>query len=124
MRTFIETSGFTRWVVESWSDDALAKLEKDLLDDPEKGEVIPGCGGLRKLRVPDPKRGKGKRGGARVIYLHVPEAKLIFLVHVYDKGERDNLTAAQRRVLNGLAAAFRREAMAQAKRARPRGEER
>jgi hypothetical protein len=124
MRTFIETSGFARWVVESWSDDALAKLEKDLLNDAEKGEVIPGCGGLRKLRVADPKRGKGKRGGARVIYLHVPEAKLIFLVHVYDKGERDNLTAAQRRVLNGLAAAFRREAMAQARRSRPRGEER
>src|SRR6516164_6503716 len=103
-KTFIESAEFTEWVRAYLTDDDLATMQRDLLADPEKGEVIPGCGGLRKLRVADPKRGKGKRGGARVIYLHVPEAKLNFLVHVYDKGERGNLTAAQRRVLNGLAA--------------------
>ena len=43
--------------------------------DPEKGDVIKGCGGLRKVRVADPKRKKGKRRGARIIYLHVPEAR-------------------------------------------------
>ena len=96
MRTFIETSGFTRWVVESWPDDALADLQRDLLNHPESAEVIPGCGGLRKLRVVDPKRRKGKRGGARVIYLHVPEAKVVFFMHAYDKGEIDDLTADQK----------------------------
>lgn len=124
MKTFIETTGFTRWAVESWPDDALANLQRELLNDPEKGEVIPGCGGLRKLRAADPKRGKGKRGGARVIYLHVPEARIIFLIHVYDEGEKDDLTAAQKRVLQELAAAFRREAIAQADRPRRRRKER
>jgi hypothetical protein len=118
MRFFVETSGFTRWVSESWSDDALARLQRDLLNDTDKGDVIPGCGGLRKLRVAEPRRGKGKRGGARVIYLHVPEARVIFLVHVYDKGEKEDLTATEKRILKDLAAVSRREAMAWTERSR------
>ena len=53
------------------SDEALADCQRELLNDPEMGSVMPGCGGLRKMRVAHPRRGKGKRGGARVIYLHV-----------------------------------------------------
>ena len=73
-KTFIETDDFTEWVREYLSDEALSDLQKKLLNDPETGVVMPGCGGLRKMRVPDPKRGKGKRGGARVIYLHVADS--------------------------------------------------
>jgi hypothetical protein len=123
MRFFVETSGFTRWVAESWSDDALARLQRDPLNDAEMGDVIPGCGGLRKVRVGEPKRGKVKRGGARVIYLHVPEAKVIFLVHIYDKGEKEDLTASERRILKDLATEFRREAMAWTERSRRRGKD-
>ena len=54
---------------------------------------MPGCGGLRKLRVPDPRRGKGKRGGARVIYLHVAESDQIHLITVYGKNQKDDLSA-------------------------------
>ena len=71
---FIETLGFTDWLQEFLPDDVYADLQQELMSDPEKGDVIRGCGGLRKVRVADPSRGKGKRGGARIIYFFVPEA--------------------------------------------------
>jgi hypothetical protein len=66
-KTFVETSEFTQWVKAYLSDDSLAELQRELLDDPQVGAVIPGCGGLRKVRVTDPRCGKGKRSGIRVI---------------------------------------------------------
>ena len=86
-------------------------MQRELLADPERGDVIPGCGGLRKLRVADPRRGKGKRGGARVIYLHVAEANLIYFMDIYGKGEQDNLTADQKKILKNLAEECRRAAI-------------
>jgi hypothetical protein len=67
-KTFVETAEFTEWVKEHLSDDALSELQRELLNAPDTGSVMPGCGGLRKMRVADPRRGQGKRGGARVIY--------------------------------------------------------
>ena len=106
-KTFIETVRFTEWVRDSLNDDALANLQRELLDDPDRGSVMPGCGGLRKIRVADPGHGKGKRGGARVIYLHVSEANVIFLMDIYDKNERDDLTPDQKKVLKDLAQRFK-----------------
>jgi hypothetical protein len=97
-KTFIETAEFTEWVKTYLSDDDLAAVQRELLADPERGDVIPGCGGLRKLRVAVPRRGKGKRGGARVIYLHVEELDQIHLVTVYGKDQKDDLTAEDKRL--------------------------
>jgi hypothetical protein len=82
-KTFIETARFSEWVKEYLSDEALSDLQRELLNDPDTGSVMPGCGGLRKVQLADPRRGEGKRGGARVIYLHVVEADIIFLMDVY-----------------------------------------
>lgn len=65
--------------------------------------MMPGCGGLRKVRWSDPQRGKGKRGGLRVIYLLVPEVRVVVLVDVYDKDEADDLTTKEKRVVARLA---------------------
>jgi hypothetical protein len=92
-KAFVETREFTEWVKLYLSDEALSDLQRELLDDPETGAVMPGCGGLRKMRVPDPRRGKGKRGGARVIYLHIAEADQIHLITVYGKDQKDDLSA-------------------------------
>jgi hypothetical protein len=54
---------------------------------------MPVCGGLRKMRVADPRRGKGKRGGIRVIYLHIDEVDQIHLVTVHGKDQKDDLSA-------------------------------
>jgi hypothetical protein len=113
-KRFVESTGFTEWVGDqpaSW-DKTLKALQTELMENPETGDAIKGCGGLRKVRIPDPGRGKGKRGGARVIYLHVPEANWIFLLDVYDKGEKADITPAERKELAELAQVFRDEAIA------------
>ncbi|MBV9848566.1 MAG: toxin [Armatimonadetes bacterium] len=108
--TFIETSGFTQAVRAYFPDDAAyAAFQEALLQNSARGDVMPGCGGLRKVRWPDPRRGKGKRGGLRLIYLHVPEAETVVLLDVYDKDETDDLTQDQRRQLAQLAHAIREE---------------
>jgi hypothetical protein len=91
-----------------------------LLLDPEMGVVMPGCGGLRKLRIGDPGRGKGKRGGARVIYLDVPEAGVVFFLDVYGKDEKDDLSPREKKVLKTLAEAYKREVLRGANKGRSR----
>jgi hypothetical protein len=80
-----------------------------LLANPEAGDVEPGTGGLRKTRVPDPARGKGKRGGARVHYLWLAHKGRIYLIFVYGKNESTKLTADQKRQLRELATKIRNE---------------
>ena len=66
---------------------------------PEKGDLIPHTGGFRKLRWPDPRRRKGRRGGLRIVYYVLATDRQIWLFTIYDKGETQNLTAGQCRLL-------------------------
>lgn len=97
---FIETSVFTRQVQALLSDEAYADFQAHLAAHPRAGDVIEGTGGLRKIRVAA--KGKGKRGGARVIYYHVNDAAQIRLLLIYGKGRKDNLTASEKRILREL----------------------
>ena len=101
-KTFIETNEFTEWVKKYLSDESLADLQRELLEDSETGSVMPGCGGLRKMRVADPRRGKGKRGGIRVIYLHIEEVDQIHLVTIYGKDQKDELSADDKNMYRQL----------------------
>jgi mRNA-degrading endonuclease RelE of RelBE toxin-antitoxin system len=106
---FIETRMFMQIREEYFDGDAsYSALQQVLLSDPLAGPVMRGCGGLRKIRWPDPRRGKGKRGGLRIIYFYVPEAQMILFVKVYDKDEADNLTAYERKLLTALAEDLRK----------------
>ena len=69
---------------------------------PDAGDVIPGAGGLRKLRFPDERRGKGKRGGLRVIYYWWDTESEFWLFTVYDKNEMSDLSKAQRQLLKEM----------------------
>lgn len=90
---FIELNPFIEFRKAHWSDEELRQLQLFLLADPEAGDVIPGSGGLRKLRWTV--AGRGKRGGARVIYYrHVPRERL-YLIHAYLKTEQDDLSRDQ-----------------------------
>jgi hypothetical protein len=73
-----------------------------LMKNQDAGDVIEGTGGLRKVRYADEKRGKGKRGGLRVIYYWWQPGNQFWLFTVYNKDEMDDLTAAQRKVLKEL----------------------
>lgn len=68
---FFETPLFTRLLEDYFTDDTYLDLQLTLMKNPELGDVMPGTGGFRKLRWQDPRRGKGKRGGLRVIYYYL-----------------------------------------------------
>ena len=70
--------------------------------DPEAGDVIQGTGGLRKMRFSDSRRGKGKRGGLRIIYYWWKAGLQFWLFTLYGKDEIDDLDAAQRKALKAL----------------------
>jgi hypothetical protein len=70
--------------------------------DPEAGNVIQGTGGLRKMRFADARRGKGKRGGLRVVYFWWSAGMQFWLYTLYDKDELTDLTSAQRRMLRDM----------------------
>lgn len=108
--TFVETRVFSARWHRRQNDEALRALQNALLADPDQGDPIPGCGILRKLRFGDESRGKGKRGGVRVIYVHTPEAGQIDLITVYGKDEANDLTRAEVKALCELARVLREEA--------------
>ena len=112
---FVESSEFTKWVNDSLPNETYFGLQEELMKNPKKGSPMPGCGGLRKVRAADPKRGKGKRGGVRVIYLYVPEAKWFFMLDIYGKDEKDDLTAKEKKDLRKLVSELKKEAAEAAK---------
>ena len=84
---FIEAPAFTRYLSSYLNDDEYRELQNRLAAGPELGDVMPGTGGFRKLRWADPRRGKGRRGGLRVIYYYFPGEQQIWLMTLYDKDE-------------------------------------
>ena len=94
---FIETPTFTRMVTALFSDDEYAKMQTDLVEDPESGDLIKGGGGIRKLRYT--LRGRGKSGGVRVIYYWLKSTSMIYLLVVYPKSKKDNLTDKETAIL-------------------------
>ncbi len=110
--TFVETTGFTEAILDFMPDRGYAEIQQRLMTKPDLGDVMPGCGGLRKLRAADPTRQKGKRGGVRIIYLHVPVARRFYLLDIYGKDEKDDLSATEKRQLRNIAEQLKREAIA------------
>ncbi len=94
---FIEAPAFTRTLATHLDDEEYRLLQAALVEKPKAGTVIPETGGLRKVRWREPRRGKGKRGGLRVIYYYLEEAAHIWLLTVYDKDETDDLTPQQKK---------------------------
>ena len=99
---FIESAVFTRQVGELLSDDACAAFQRHLASRPDADDLIQGTGGLRKVRWGV--GGGGKRGGVRVIYFHVSARAQVRLLLIYRKGVKDDLTAAEKKVLRVLNA--------------------
>jgi hypothetical protein len=97
---FVELTPFIAFRADHWTDEDLRGLQNFLLAKPDAGDVIPGGSGLRKLRWSA--QGRGKRGGARVIYYqYVPEER-IYLIYAYVKSAQADLTREQIKVLAQL----------------------
>jgi len=91
MFSFVETRLFTRIVADYLSDDEYGELQMKLAVDPELGAVIPGSGGVRKLRWGQP--GRGKRSGVRVIYYVKREDSVIWMLTIYAKNEAQTIAS-------------------------------
>ncbi len=96
---FIEAPPFTRHLAQYLDDEQYRRFQDTLANTPALGDVIPGTGGFRKLRWADTRRGKGRRGGLRVIYYWFEGQNQIWLMTVYDKNEAVDLRPEQRKAL-------------------------
>ncbi len=93
---------FIRHRSDYLDDEGLRALQNALLDNPEAGDVIEGTGGLRKVRQADPRRGKGKRGGLRVIYYWWDGRRQFWLFTLFDKDEMNDLSAKEKKALKDM----------------------
>ena len=99
---FVELPAFERNRSAYLTDEALRGLQNAMLKNPEAGDVITGTGGLRKVRHGDVSRGKGKRGGLRIIYYWWEPKRQFWLFTLYDKDELDDLSPKEKALLKTL----------------------
>ncbi|WP_413400679.1 type II toxin-antitoxin system RelE/ParE family toxin [Pseudoalteromonas sp. KJ71-7] len=104
---FVESSIFEKYRELYLSDDEYRLFQADLMVNPKQGDVIQGTGGLRKVRVAS--KGKGKRGGSRVIYYYLDEKRRFYLLTIYSKNEVTDLTADQKKQLKEFLEVWRNE---------------
>lgn len=97
---FAETAIFSRIIDTLLDAESYRLLQLELAADPEKGNLIRGTGGLRKIRWAA--LGQGKRGGVRVIYYWAVSQNTLLLLYAYPKNVQDDLTPAQRKALAKL----------------------
>lgn len=96
----IETPIFTRRIQDILGDDEYRLMQDQLVQRPDAGKIIPGSGGLRKLRWSA--SGRGKRGGARVIYYWLVSNEALLMLYAFSKNEQDDLTPDQLRQLKKI----------------------
>jgi mRNA-degrading endonuclease RelE of RelBE toxin-antitoxin system len=105
---FVESPGFTKRIDKLASIDVLTELQDDLCQNPELGDLMPGCGGARKARVGDKAQGRGKSGAFRYVYVYIEVAGTIYLITFYGKNEKANLSKAERNEVAKLVKELKR----------------
>ena len=91
MITLIESPLFTKLWPDYWAEDERGEFSVWLAENPDAGDVVPGSGGIRKVRWA--RKGQGKRGGMRVIYFTESAKGLIWLLTIYAKSKKENVPA-------------------------------
>jgi len=105
---FIHSPSFDRSMNGVLTDDDLRDIQDAIRARPQSGAVIPGTSGVRKMRWGV--RGSGKSDGVRVLYLVVPQHERIYMILVYSKGQKENITETERKQIRYLADALKAEA--------------
>ncbi len=106
---FVEAPAFSRYREDYLDDEGFRELQRVLADNPDAGDLIPGAGGIRKLRWKDLRRGKGKRGGLRIIYYCFLSDEEIWLLTLYAKDEAADLSMEEKAQLKRALEAERSE---------------
>lgn len=110
---FIESRPFTRRLHQLAGEDAdelLRTIQGELEQKPDRGALVPGLGGVRKARIANPRRGKGKRGGYRYLYLYLEKRRHVHLLILLDKNEQEDASEEQRKQMREWAAQVKRDA--------------
>jgi hypothetical protein len=105
--SFVYHPTFDRTAEGVLTDGQMMAVEDMLMVDPRKGDVIQGTSGARKLRVALP--GRGKSGGARLIYVYIEIGAAIHFLLCYPKNVQGNLSAQQKQALRGIITAIKQE---------------
>jgi hypothetical protein len=104
--TVVETPLFVRQAATVWDEAERDAFVTFIALNPDAGDVIPETGGVRKIRWS--RAGSGKRGGTRVIYFYHDVTRPLYLLMVYAKARREDLTSDEKRMVRGLAAVLKR----------------
>jgi hypothetical protein len=108
-RLFVYTAPFCScWKAMGLSDSDLLDLEQFLLDNPQRGVVIEGTAGARKLRI-QLNDNKGKSGGGRAIYIDVFEKERLYFLFAYPKNVQESLTADQKKAITKMIELIKKE---------------
>lgn len=102
---FIEAPAFSLYLTDYLNDEQYGRLQEIISRNPEAGDLMPGTGGFRKMRWPDQRRGKGRRGGLRIIYYYFASDQQIWLMTLYDKDEAADLTVKEKKALRNAVQA-------------------
>ena len=105
---FVESKVFSKQVA-GLPAEILANIQHDLVQDPERGDVVKETHGVRKARVADPGSSRGKSGSYRYLYLYLAHAGRVHLLYLFSKGEQDDLSPEQTRIIGELSKQIRRE---------------
>ena len=108
-RIFYQTHLFSKKLDSRGGNELLLRIEEEILKNPEAGATVGGTGGVRKLRIEDSERKKGKRGGFRVLYLDLPDCQETYLITFYGKDEADDLSAEGKKMISLIVAAIKAE---------------
>jgi len=105
---FVESIVFSSQVCE-FGVEVLARIQSDLVQNPERGALVKGTHGVRKARVADPASSRGKSGSYRYLYLYLEHAGRIHLLYVFRKGDQADLSPQQKQIIAALSQEIRKE---------------
>ena len=100
-QVIVETVSYLKAVEDIWDEETQIDFKNYISLHPDKGDIIPGTGGIRKIRWQG--SGHGKRGGARIIYYVYNDKNPIYLLFAYPKNTQENLSAKEKKILANLA---------------------
>jgi len=105
---FVESKAFSKQLGEL-SGEILVNIQSDLVQNPERGNIVKGTHGVRKARVADPALSRGKSGSYRYLYLYLEHAGRIHLLYLFSKGQQSDLSRPQKQIIGALSQAIRKE---------------
>lgn len=105
---FVESKVFSEQV-RALSVEVLTNIQSDLVQNPERGDIVKGTHGVRKARVADPSSSRGKSGGYRYLYLYLEHAGRIHLLYLFSKIDQADLSPDQTRIIGQLSQQIRSE---------------